>query len=66
MEEFFIFTRDNDLCDEEGGSFTKVGEKGRWGACARASKDGEYRYKIGRSNQKCAALLDLLDGFSQD
>ncbi len=49
MEEFFIFTRDKDLCDEEGGSFTKVGEKGRWGARTRASKDGEYGYTTMRS-----------------
>ena len=30
MEEFFIFTRDKDLCDEEGGSFTKVVPSLRW------------------------------------
>jgi hypothetical protein len=51
MEEFFIFTRNKDLCDEEGGSFTKVGEKGRWGARARASKDVEYGYTTKRSEE---------------
>jgi len=51
MEEFFIFTRNKDLCDEEGGSFTKVGEKGHWGARARDSKDGEYRYMTTRSEE---------------
>ena len=57
MEEFFIFTRDKDLCDEEGGSFTKVGEKGCWGACTRASKDRECGYTTTRSGGVTKSVL---------